>query len=119
MSARFSACSRMTKLLSKEMDAAVVALSQLNRNCEFREDKRPMMSDIRESGSIEQDADLIAFLYREHVYNQTVDPGVAEFIIRKQRSGPIGTVHVRFNPRTVHFDDVPPPPTATSEIASE
>ena len=114
-----SACSRMTKLLSKEMDAAVIALSQLNRNCEFREDRRPMMSDIRESGSIEQDADLIAFLYREHVYNQAVDPGEAEFIIRKQRSGPIGTVHVRFNPRTVHFDDVPPPPVATSEITQE
>ena len=72
------------------------------------------MSDIRESGSIEQDADLIAFLYREHVYNQAVDPGEAEFIIRKQRSGPIGTVHVRFNPRTVHFDDMPPVPPPES-----
>ncbi len=112
-----SACSRMTKLLSKEMDAAVIALSQLNRNCEFRDDKRPMMSDIRESGSIEQDADMIAFLYREHCYNSLVPPEEAEFIIRKQRSGPIGTVRVRFNPRTVHFDDVPPPPPATSEIA--
>lgn len=114
-----SACSRMTKLLSKEMDAAVIALSQLNRNCEFREDKRPMMSDIRESGSIEQDADMIAFLYREHVYDQSVDPGQAEFIIRKQRSGPIGTVRVRFNPRTVHFDDVPPQPVSSSEISQE
>jgi replicative DNA helicase len=111
-----SACSRMTKLLSKEMDAAVIALSQLNRNCEFREDRRPMMSDIRESGSIEQDADLIAFLYREHVYNTAVSPEQTELIIRKQRSGPIGTVHLRFNPKTVHFDDVPPAPVATSEI---
>ena len=111
-----SACSRMTKLLSKEMDTAIIALSQLNRNCEFREDKRPMMSDIRESGSIEQDADMIAFLYREHVYNQAVSPEEAEVIIRKQRSGPIGTVRVRFNPRTVHFSDVPPQPIVTQEI---
>ncbi len=112
-----SACSRMTKLLSKEMDAAVIALSQLNRQCEFREDKRPMMSDIRESGSIEQDADMIAFIYREHCYDQSVSPEEAEFIIRKQRCGPIGTVRMRFNPRTVHFDDHPPPPPAPGEIA--
>lgn len=102
-----SACSRACKLLSKELDVAVVALSQLNRNCEFREDKRPMMSDIRESGSIEQDADVIAFVYREHIYNQAVPPEQAEFIIRKQRSGPIGTVHLRFNPRQVYFSDPP------------
>ncbi len=114
-----SACSRMTKLLSKEMDAAVIALSQLNRNCEFREDRRPMMSDIRESGSIEQDADMVAFLYRGHIYDQTIDPGDTEFIIRKQRSGPIGTVKLKFHPRTVHFSDIDPPPVAKTEISDE
>ncbi len=107
-----SACSRQTKLLSKEMDAATVALSQLNRQCEFREDKRPMMSDIRESGSIEQDADMIGFLYRENAYDASVSPEETEFIIRKQRCGPIGTVRIRFNPRTVHFDDWPAKPPA-------
>ena len=111
-----SACSRMTKLLSKEMDSAVIALSQLNRNCEFRDDKRPMMSDIRESGSIEQDADLIAFIYRESAYDSSASPELAEFIIRKQRAGPVGTVRIRFNPRTVHFDDVPPPQPPVAEI---
>ncbi len=107
-----SACSRQTKLLSKEMDAATVALSQLNRQCEYREDKRPMMSDIRESGSIEQDADMIGFLYRENAYDASVSPEETEFIIRKQRCGPIGTVRIRFNPRTVHFDDWPAKPPA-------
>lgn len=112
-----SACSRQTKLLSKEMDAAVMALSQLNRMCELREDHRPMMSDIRESGSIEQDADFIGFIYRENLYDQSVSPEEAELIIRKQRSGPIGTVRMRFNPRTVHFDDVPPPKPAPNDIS--
>jgi replicative DNA helicase len=107
-----SACSRQTKILSKEMDAAVLALSQLNRQCEYREDKRPMMSDIRESGSIEQDADMIGFIYRENAYDNSVSPEETEFIIRKQRCGPIGTIRMRFNPRTVHFDDFPPAPPA-------
>lgn len=102
-----SACSRMTKLLAKEMDCTVVALSQLNRNCEYRDDKRPLMADIRESGSIEQDADIIIFLYRDWVYRQTSPADEAELIIRKNRAGPLGTVKVRFNPRTVHFDDMP------------
>lgn len=107
-----SACSRQTKILSKEMDSAVMALSQLNRQCEFREDKRPMMSDIRESGSIEQDADMIAFIYRENAYDQSVSPEETEFIIRKQRCGPVGTVRIKFNPRTVHFSDWPQAPKA-------
>ncbi len=113
-----SACSRQTKILSKEMDAAVMALSQLNRQCEFREDKRPMLSDIRESGSIEQDADMIGFLYREHQYRPEVPAELTELIIRKQRAGPTGTVHIRFNPRTVHFDDMPPPAPPPGEITS-
>ena len=113
-----SACSRQTKILSKEIDAAVMALSQLNRQCEFREDKRPMLSDIRESGSIEQDADMIGFLYREHQYNPAVSPELTELIIRKQRAGPTGTVHIRFNPRTVHFDDMPAPAPPPGEIVS-
>ena len=113
-----SACSRQTKILSKEMDAAVMALSQLNRQCEFREDKRPMLSDIRESGSIEQDADMIGFLYREHQYKPEVNAELTELIIRKQRAGPTGTVHIRFNPRTVHFDDMPPPAPPPGEITS-
>ncbi len=104
-----SACSRMTKLLSKEMGCTVMALSQLNRNCEYRDDKRPMMADIRESGSIEQDADIILFLYRDFVYFPTSPREIAELIIRKNRAGPLGTVKVRFNERTVHFDDLPPP----------
>jgi len=104
-----AACSRAVKLLSKEMDCAVVALSQLNRNCEYRDDKRPLMADLRESGSIEQDADIILFLYRPVVYDQTAPADAAELIIRKNRAGPLGTVLARFNARTVHFDDVPPP----------
>lgn len=102
-----SACSRMTKLLSKEMDCAVIALSQLNRNCEYRDDKRPLMADLRESGSIEQDADQVIFVYRDCVYNTTSPPDEAELIIRKNRAGPLGTVRIRFNPKTTHFDDVP------------
>ncbi len=103
-----STCSRLTKLLSKEMDCMVLALSQLNRNCEYRDDKRPMMADLRESGSIEQDADIVMFIYRDHIYNPNAPMDEAELIIRKNRSGPQGTVKVRFNPKTTHFDDIPP-----------
>lgn len=104
-----AACSRAAKILSKELDCCVIALSQLNRNCEYRDDKRPLMSDIRESGAIEQDADIIIFLYRDHVYNPGANPNEAELIIRKNRAGPIGPVKARFNPRTVNWDDLPPP----------
>ena len=91
------------------MDCAVVALSQLNRSCEHREDKRPMMSDIRESGAIEQDADVVAFLYRESMYDPSADPSETEFIIRKHRAGPTGTVKLHFNAETVSFCDVTNP----------
>lgn len=100
-----SAISRGCKLMAKELDCSVLALSQLNRNCEMREDKRPLMSDIRESGAIEQDADVIIMIYRESVYNEGVDKSEAELIIRKQRSGPTGTVHCRYNPKLVVFED--------------
>ena len=113
-----STCSRKAKLLSKEMDCAVLVLSQLNRMCEMREDKRPMLSDLRESGSIEQDADVVAFIYRGHLYDESLPAEDTELIIRKQRSGPTGTVRIRFNPRTVHFDDVPPPPAAGTSVAT-
>ncbi|MDD5374456.1 DnaB helicase C-terminal domain-containing protein [Acidithiobacillus sp.] len=103
-----SACSRITKLMSKELGCTVLVLSQLNRSCEYRDDKRPLMSDLRESGAIEQDADIVAFVYREHVYNQAVSPEDCELILRKQRSGPIGTIRLRFNPKFVSFEDAPP-----------
>jgi replicative DNA helicase len=101
--------SRQLKLLAKELDVPVVAVSQLNRGPEQRTDKRPMLSDLRESGSIEQDSDMVVLLHREDAYDrESTRPGEADLIVAKHRNGPTATITVAFQGHYSRFVDMAP-----------
>ncbi len=104
-----SKISRGLKILAREMNCPVIALAQVNRACVSRPDKRPLLADLRESGSIEQDCDVAAFIYRDELYDEnSMDRGIAEVIVRKQRGGPTGTVRLAFRGQYTRFDNLAP-----------
>ena len=104
-----SEISRSLKALARELNVPLIALSQLSRSVESRQDKRPMLSDLRESGALEQDADIVSFLYREAYYNkETENPNITEVIIAKHRNGPTDTVKLFFKSECTLFEDLTP-----------
>jgi len=107
--------SRMMKMVAKTLKIPVIVLSQLNRECEGRSDKRPNLGDLRESGDIEQDADQVWFIYRDEIYNEQAEPGRAEILIDKNRGGPVGKVILHFDGRTTSFKDYTGPTSTAKE----